>query len=111
MKYIPDIWTLYFDGSRSQEGVGSGCLFINVKGKHNFLSCRLEFHCKNNTTEYEALVQGLNDLGRHQWSPTYSTSSKYSFHLGSFSMVFWVPNFWGCFEALNDDVLARTHIV
>ena len=28
------------------------------KNKH-FLSCRLEFECTNNTTEYEALVQGL----------------------------------------------------
>ena len=29
-----------------------------IKNKH-FLSCRLEFECTNNTSEYEALVQGL----------------------------------------------------
>jgi hypothetical protein len=27
---------------------------------------------------------------------------KYKFHLGRFSIVFWVPNFQGHFEALND---------
>jgi hypothetical protein len=53
------IWTLYFDGSKSQEGLGVGCILIEHKGKCYFLSCRLEFECTNNTAEYEALVQGL----------------------------------------------------
>jgi ribonuclease HI len=53
------IWTIYFDGSKSQEGSGAGCILIDPKGKCHFLSCRLEFECTNNTTEYEALVQGL----------------------------------------------------
>jgi ribonuclease HI len=53
------VWTLYFDGSKSQEGSGAGCILIDPKGKQNFLSCRLEFECTNNTVEYEALVQGL----------------------------------------------------
>jgi hypothetical protein len=53
------IWTLYFDGSKSQEGSGAGCILIDQKGKCHFLSCRLEFECTNNTVEYEALVQGL----------------------------------------------------
>jgi ribonuclease HI len=53
------IWTLYFDGSKSQEGSGVGCILIDQKGKFHFLSCRLEFKCTNNTAEYEALVQGL----------------------------------------------------
>jgi ribonuclease HI len=53
------IWTLYFDGSKSQEGLGAGCILIDKKGKRHFLSCRLEFECTNNTVEYEALVQGL----------------------------------------------------
>jgi ribonuclease HI len=51
---------LYFDGSTSQEGSGEGCILIDPKGKQNFLSCRLEFECTNNTAEYEALIQGLN---------------------------------------------------
>jgi hypothetical protein len=53
------IWTIYFDGSKSQEGSGAGCILIDPKGKRHFLSCRLEFECTNNTVEYEALVQGL----------------------------------------------------
>jgi ribonuclease HI len=53
------IWTLYFDGSKSQEGLGEGCILIDHKGKHHFFSCRIEFKCTNNTVEYEAQVQGL----------------------------------------------------
>jgi hypothetical protein len=53
------VWTLYFDGSKLQEGSRAGCILIDPKGKHNFRSCRLEFECTNNTVEYEALVQGL----------------------------------------------------
>jgi ribonuclease HI len=55
----PQCWILYFDGSKSQEGSGAGCILIDPKGKRYFLSCRLEFECTNNTAEYEALVQGL----------------------------------------------------
>jgi hypothetical protein len=50
------IWTLYFDGSKSQEGSGEGCILINPIGKCHFLSCSLEFECTNNTTKHEALV-------------------------------------------------------
>jgi ribonuclease HI len=53
------VWTFYFDGSKSKEGPGEGCILIDPKGTRNFLSCRLEFECTNNTTEYEALVQGI----------------------------------------------------
>jgi hypothetical protein len=56
-----------------------------------------------------SMTNGLNighykscKIGGHRWPPTYSTGSNYSFHLGSFSTVFRVPNFWGHFEALND---------
>jgi ribonuclease HI len=51
--------TLYFDGSKYQQGAGAGCIFINPAGKNSFLSCRLEFECTNNTVEYKALVQGI----------------------------------------------------
>jgi ribonuclease HI len=53
------IWSLYFDGSKSREGAGVGCLLIDPKGNKTFIACRLEFDCTNNTTEYEALLQGL----------------------------------------------------
>jgi ribonuclease HI len=62
IKYTHDIWTLYFDGSKYQEGDGARCLFIDPRGKRSFLSCRLEFDCTNNTVEYEALVQGLKKV-------------------------------------------------
>ena len=41
------------------EGSGASCVLIDPKKNKHFLSCRLEFECTNNTTEYEALVQGL----------------------------------------------------
>ena len=52
-------WTLYFDGSQSNDGVGSGCILINLEGKKTMIDCILEFECTNNIVEYEALVQGL----------------------------------------------------
>ena len=39
------------------------------------------------------------DIGGH---PPIPLARKTVFHLGSFSTVFRVPNFQGCFEALND---------
>src|SRR5271168_2739732 len=56
---IPLFWSLYFDGSKSNEGSGAGCILVNPQGEKTMLSCRLEFECTNNTAEYEALVQGL----------------------------------------------------
>jgi hypothetical protein len=58
-RFCPQVWTLYFDGSKLQEGSGAGCILIDPKSKRHFLSCRLEFECTNNTAEYEALIQGL----------------------------------------------------
>lgn len=52
-------WKLFFDGSKSNDGAGVGCILISPKGEKTMLTCRLEFDCTNNTAEYEALVQGL----------------------------------------------------
>ena len=41
------------------EGSGDGCVLIVTEFFYIIISCRLEFECKNNTAEYEALVQGL----------------------------------------------------
>jgi ribonuclease HI len=57
--FLSHVWTLYFDGSKLQEGLGAGCILIDLKGKQNFLSCILEFEFTNNIFKYEALVQGL----------------------------------------------------
>ena len=55
----PNIWTLYFDGSRNKEGAGVGCLIIDPRGNKTMLACLLEFDCTNNVVEYEELVQVL----------------------------------------------------
>jgi ribonuclease HI len=60
--HTPDknqIWSLYFDGSKSKEGAGAGCVLIDPAGNKILIACRLEFECTNNTAEYEALLQGL----------------------------------------------------
>lgn len=43
-------WKLYFDGSKSNEGAGVGCVLISPDGKNIMLTCKLEFDCTNNTT-------------------------------------------------------------
>jgi ribonuclease HI len=53
------IWSLYFNGSKSKEGAGAGCIIIDPAGNKTLLTCRLEFECTNNVAEYEALLQGL----------------------------------------------------
>jgi hypothetical protein len=53
------IWSLYFDGSKSKEGASVGYVIINPAGNKTLIACRLEFECTNNTAEYEALLQGL----------------------------------------------------
>ena len=55
----PLFWSLYFDGSKSSEGSGAGCILVSPEGEKTMLSCRLEFECTNNTAEYEASIQGL----------------------------------------------------
>jgi ribonuclease HI len=53
------IWSLYFNGSKSKEGAGACCIIIDLAGNKTLLACRLEFECTNNISEYEALLQGL----------------------------------------------------
>ena len=35
------LWCLYFDGSKSMEGAGAGCLLIDPHRKRYFVACRL----------------------------------------------------------------------
>jgi ribonuclease HI len=53
------MWSLFFNGSKSLEGAGVGCILNHHDGKKVMIACRLEFQCTNNTVEYEALLQGL----------------------------------------------------
>jgi ribonuclease HI len=55
------IWSLYFDGSKSKEGVGAGCVLIDPMGNKTLIAFRLEFECTNNTFEYEEVLQGLKN--------------------------------------------------
>ena len=112
------IWTLYFDGSKSQEGLGAGCILIDQKGKRHFLSCRLEFECTNNTGEYEALVKGLKkaiDLNVKElkvfrdskiiFRQLRNTMNCNSHHLKNYKQE--VQRLIECFEAFNITVIPR----
>ena len=65
-----DFWTLYFDGSKTKEGVGVGCVLIDLEKNKTLITCRLEFDSTNIVVEYEDLIQwlrkaidlGINDL-------------------------------------------------
>jgi len=61
-KVDPDMWTLFFDGSKSLEGVGTNFILKYPKVINILITCRLQFPCTNNTTKYEALVQGLRKV-------------------------------------------------
>lgn len=50
---------MYFCGSETQDGFGAGCVLIDLKYRKHFISSCLEFECKNNIVEYEALMLGL----------------------------------------------------
>lgn len=54
-----DVWTLYYDGSKTHDGAGAGCILLDPQKNKFLISCWLEFQCTKNTAEYEALVLGL----------------------------------------------------
>jgi hypothetical protein len=51
-------WKLYFDGSVCKDGQGVGIVLISPSGAEIEMSSRLNFHCTNNQTEYQALLFG-----------------------------------------------------
>lgn len=57
--FIYDMWIMYFEGSKTQEGSGVGFVSIDPLERTNLISSHMEFKCINNTTEYEALILGL----------------------------------------------------
>jgi ribonuclease HI len=50
----PNMWMLFFDGSKSLEGACVGYILKYPGGNKTLISCRIEFQCTNNTVEYEA---------------------------------------------------------
>jgi ribonuclease HI len=56
---IFDIWSMFFDGSKIQEGAREGCMLIDIEQCKTLISRCLDFEYTNNTVEYKSLVQGL----------------------------------------------------
>jgi hypothetical protein len=54
-----ETWTMYFDGSVMKEGASVGLVFISPLGMRMEYMVRLHFSVSNNTTDYEALINGL----------------------------------------------------
>ena len=56
------VWSMYFDGLISKEGVGAGVWIISPHREFKVYSFKLTFECKNNVAKYGALLLGLNAL-------------------------------------------------
>ena len=59
----PDVtheyWTMYFDGSIIAPSSGAGVVLISLDESRLRYTICLHFSASNNTTEYEALINGL----------------------------------------------------
>src|SRR3954466_10954023 len=59
----PDLsnsWTMFFDGSKWQQGAGYGVVLISPKGTKLKYVLQINFsHTSNNKAEYEALLHGM----------------------------------------------------
>src|SRR3954470_5218031 len=59
----PDLsnsWTMFFDGSKRQQGAGAGVVLISPKGMKLKYVLQVNFsHASNNEAEYEALLHGM----------------------------------------------------
>jgi ribonuclease HI len=59
----PDVsnsWTMYFDGSKKNEGAGAGVILISPKGDKLRYVLQMGFKLpSNNEAEYEALIHGM----------------------------------------------------
>jgi ribonuclease HI len=63
---LPNHWVMYFNGSYTLKGAGSGVVFITLEGDILKYAIQFEFPAMNNIAEYEGLVTGLRlakDLG------------------------------------------------
>ncbi|XP_040971387.1 uncharacterized protein [Gossypium hirsutum] len=58
---IPEdlIWKLNFDGASNAVGNGIGTVLISLSGDYYPFTCKLDFDCTNNMTEYEACIMGI----------------------------------------------------
>jgi len=51
-----DMWPMYFDGSKTQEGSRDGCVLTDTLQRKHLIYSHLDFECTKNTTKYEALI-------------------------------------------------------
>jgi len=56
---ISDSWTMYFDGSKRQEGAGAGVVLVSPRGDKMRYVLQINFRATNNDAEYEALLHGM----------------------------------------------------
>src|SRR4051812_26430128 len=53
-------WTMFFDGSKRQQGAGAGVVLVSPKGMKLRYVLQLNFsNASNNEAEYEALLHGM----------------------------------------------------
>ena len=53
---VSGIWSMYFDGSRNNNGSGAGVMLIYPTQVRYYFSFRLQFSCTNNVATYESLI-------------------------------------------------------
>ncbi|GJU51958.1 reverse transcriptase domain-containing protein [Tanacetum coccineum] len=56
---LPELWTLFMDGSSCVDGSGAGLILTNPEGAEFTYAKRFRFEATNNEAEYEALIAGL----------------------------------------------------
>ncbi|GJY95402.1 reverse transcriptase domain-containing protein [Tanacetum coccineum] len=56
---LPELWTLFTDGSSCVDGSGAGLILTNPEGTKFTYALRFEFNAPNNEAEYEARIAGL----------------------------------------------------
>ena len=77
---VPDTsscWTMYFDGSKRNEGAGAGVILISPKGDKLRYVLLMDFEkSSSNEAEYEALIHVFDSRthpsgrrGSHIWRP------------------------------------------
>ena len=61
----PLLWTMFFDGASSKEGLGVGVVFVSPEKNTFRYSFTLNFSYTNNIAKYEALLLGLKAAAHH----------------------------------------------
>ncbi|GJS74764.1 reverse transcriptase domain-containing protein [Tanacetum coccineum] len=56
---LPELWTLFEDGSSCVDGSGARLILTNPEGAEFTYAMRFRFEATNNEAEYEALIAGL----------------------------------------------------